>query len=59
MFQYFLNRLREPSSILGILVFGSHIAQAIATKDPVAVANAVGGLIAVVVPEAAAQDKKA
>lgn len=45
------NRLREPSSWAGLGAIITSAAQAIATKDPQAIAATLAGLLALVLPE--------
>ena len=48
---FFKARLREPSTWAGLGLTVYSLAQAWATKDPAAIAAAVGGIIATVAPE--------
>lgn len=48
---YLKNRLSEPSTWAGVALLLAQAAQAVATKDPQAIAAVVAGAAAVLLPE--------
>jgi len=51
---YFLKRLKEPSTWAGIGLLVSQAVSAYSTRDPVAIVSVIGGVAAVLAPEKAA-----
>lgn len=51
MFKTLVSRLREPSTWAGVGAVVMTGAQAVATRDPQAIAATLAGVIAIVVPE--------
>ncbi|WP_416762732.1 hypothetical protein ACNI65_10010 [Roseateles sp. So40a] len=51
MLSYLLKRLGEPTTWIGIGTVVATAAQAVATKDPAAVAATIGGLAGILMPE--------
>lgn len=49
--RYFAKRLTEASTWAGLALAVSQGARAWATKDPVAACAAIGGVVAILVPE--------
>lgn len=49
--QYLKNRLREPSTWLGLAMLLSQGAAAVSTRDPAAIGAVVTGLAGVLMPE--------
>lgn len=51
-FQYLLQRMSEASTWAGLAAIMGTAVQAVATRDPQAIAATVAGVVAVLVPEA-------
>jgi len=51
MLGYLMKRLAEPTTWIGIGTVVASAAQAIATKDPAAVATTIGGIAGILMPE--------
>lgn len=51
MLKFILARLAEPSTWAGLAVHAATVQAAVATHDPVAIAAAVAGVVAAVLPE--------
>lgn len=49
---YLIDRMREPSTWAGLAAIIGTAAQAVATRDPQAIAATVAGVVAVLAPEA-------
>jgi len=58
MLSFLLNRLREPSSWVGLATIAAQAADALATRDPMKIAVVLGGVAAVVMPEASSKPVK-
>lgn len=48
---FFKNRMREPSTWVGLAMLLTQAASAVATKDPAAIGAAVAGVLGMVLPE--------